>query len=262
MSELALVQLICRSAGNCRVKGHSLAAWAASRRARPTAPHPPRSLSIINVPAGYAQFAGRLILGVPWALKVDPVDDVCCGSRGWRVCRRSTVTARRMDRLHAGMDPPKPRGCTFHRTAGLPSLWVVWAVRRPSARALRLTLRLSLPPALAGGSGVRLPGGCLMDNSLFSASEGAHSFRQRSNAATLPPGHPAARAHRCPLPPWQVAPSPSPWPPAAVGRRPGAVRPLLPPLPPPPSSPRPVEATQARCAHAMRVHTSCACTYT
>ena len=63
------------------------------------------------------------MLSHAWVLQLHPV------------CRRSTVAARQQHRFNAGMYPPKLRGRTFHRTADVPSLWLVWAVRwhRPHA---------------------------------------------------------------------------------------------------------------------------------
>ena len=56
---------------------------------------------------------------------------------------------------------------------GRPSMTMAAGARtEASACALRLTQRRSLPPALAGGSGVRLPDGCPMDYSLLTASIG------------------------------------------------------------------------------------------
>ena len=57
-----------------------------------------------------------------------------------------------------------------------------------STRHVREPQRRSLPPATAGGSGVRLPGGGSMDYYLFTASQGAwlQPGLELSNPLTLP----------------------------------------------------------------------------
>ena len=76
------------------------------------------------------------------------------------------------------------------------------------------------------------------------------------------PTTPRPRANLGPLLPSQVARWSPPSPTTAEARWPEVVGALARPLPPPPVSPPPAEAPRARYAHAMRVHTSCACTST
>ena len=118
--DLALAQLICRSASNCCFEGHFLAAWAASRRMCPTVPNRPHLLFIIIYPAGYTQLVGRLVHGDPWAIKVGTFCSSATHDHWCTVRRRSSFAARRQHRFNVRMDPPKLRGCSFHRPSALP----------------------------------------------------------------------------------------------------------------------------------------------
>ena len=91
---------------------------------------PDWSRSAFNGQRPFQQLESGTFYGVLWALKVRPFESVRRTATGAAVRQCSTAAARREDRFYAGVDPPKPRGCTFHRMAGLPSLWLMWAVWR------------------------------------------------------------------------------------------------------------------------------------
>ena len=68
--------------------------------------------------------------GVLWDLKVDCVSARTLRGPSCSGYCRGVVAACREDSFYDGMDPPKPRGCCFHRMASLPSSWLLWTIRR------------------------------------------------------------------------------------------------------------------------------------
>ena len=118
--DLVRAQPRCSTGRTWRSSDSLPAAWAASRRAGPGAPHVPRYLSGIKWPLGYGQFVGRLIHGEHWAIKAGPFVRRALRGPSCSGCRRGVVAACREDRFNDGIDRPTQDGCTFHRTAGLP----------------------------------------------------------------------------------------------------------------------------------------------
>ena len=112
--------------------------------------------------------------------------------------------------------------------------------RTPSTRSSS-TAVLNQSPVLMASEGARPPPGLKLGAPL----------------AQPPLGY---SADWSPLLPSQVARSAPPSPPPAAAGRPVVVSLLLPPLPPPPPSSRPVQASRARCAVAVRMLMCRACT--
>ena len=139
-------------------------------------------------------------LDSPWALRRGPVSWCELGQQS-RAARdscdaqqqvQSGSTRRRrstsgglllcLDRPdNAAWSHPLPHGRPLFTMADVGCMAAsAWHLREPQRR--------SLPPATAGGSGVRLPGGGSMDDYLFTASQGAwlKPGLELSNPLTLP----------------------------------------------------------------------------
>ena len=145
--DLHWVQVACRSARTSTQMGLTGETWAGSRRARPGRPHPHVPRLMACVLAGCGQLVGRLLLLVPWALRLWSFEDMrrgCCTR--WRVCRRRVNGGRPQHLLNVGVDLATTVGRPSH--VAMASWWCEpWSAASVTAAALSQDPgQVSMPP--------------------------------------------------------------------------------------------------------------------